>query len=160
MVEVSKYDQYAIKVSGSGRLTTRNRRFLGLITMPDKPTTQIPLGPHPTTQTTPFKCYQRQPEISAPTLVDTETLIGAQSKSQLPHGLSPVYFRYLPPNFSTRSSASVDPRPHTPESELSHDFRLVESFSPPTLCWSIQIRRPALELDSNRGTWVTKRSSF
>ena len=78
VVEVLKYDQYVIKISWSGRLTTSNRRFLRLIPAPDKPTAQVPSGPRPTTQTTRFMCHQRQTKISAPTSVDTETPIGAQ----------------------------------------------------------------------------------
>ena len=78
VVEVSKYDQYVIKVSGSGCLTTRNRRFLKLIPAPVKPTTKDPLGSDPTT---PLKRYQRQPQVSASTSVNTETPIGVQGEN-------------------------------------------------------------------------------
>ena len=44
----------------------------------------------------------------------------------LPHGPLPAPFRDLHPNFSTRSSASVDPGPHTPKSELSQGPHPVE----------------------------------
>ena len=45
VVEVSKNDQYVIKILGSGCLTTGNRRFFRLIQAPDKSTIQVPLGP-------------------------------------------------------------------------------------------------------------------
>ena len=77
----------------------------------------------------PFTRYLPQPEFSVPTLVDTQTPIGAQIENQLPHKLLPDQFRNLPLDFPTRSSASVDPEPYKPQSELSQASVLQKVWS-------------------------------
>ena len=108
VVEFSKYDQYVILVLESGRLTTRNWRFLRLIP-PQTSHDSGPLGIPSYNSDHAFQVLSAPIGNSRPHVSCTETRIGEQGENQLPNGPLPAPFQDLPPNFLVRSSASVNP---------------------------------------------------
>ena len=134
VVEILPFDQYVIKVDGSGRITKRNRRFLRLI--PTSTTDPLTLpGPeyaHPT----PYR-----PDTASPVATfDNEK----QACSTTEAGFEP----------STTSRSEHTPLPSTLDSPSPklQDTRKVSVPNTPTLMRrSTRTRRPALELDPASG---------
>ena len=100
VVEVSKYDPSAIKILGSGLLTTRNRRFLRLIPAPDKPHDPGSFGVHVLPPKQRLSSFISAIQKFPPSRQLTQTPVGEQGENQLPHGPLPASFRNLSPNFS------------------------------------------------------------
>ena len=76
VVEVRQYDQYVIRVDGSGRVTLRNRKFLRkyIPVIPREPLTMLP-GP-----TTPVVKHQ-EPLISQPTAPQVQHTVPTRSRA-------------------------------------------------------------------------------
>ena len=139
VVEILPFDQYVIKVDGSGRITKRNRRFLRLISTSTTDQLTLP-GPeyaHPI----PY----RPNMASAVATFDNEE----QACSTNEAGLEPP----------TTSPSEHTPLPSTLDSPSPklQDAPEVSVPTTPTLMRRItRTDRPALELDPASGQWITK----
>ena len=139
IMEVLTFDRYVVKVCGSGRLTTRNRRFLRLV-----PTNQA-------RSSSPNAC-EKPTSNMPPLLPDT-----APGPSPIPpasnyHHSSvfsdPVQGSCPEPSTELASDHSPPADTDEPPMELP-----VEN---PSLRRSTRARRPALELDPASGRWIPK----
>ena len=139
VVEILPFDQYVIKVDGSGRITKRNRRFLRLI--PTSTTDQLTLpGPeyaHPI----PYR-----PDAASPVATfDNEK----QACSTTEAGLEPST---TSPSEHTPLLSTLD----SPSPKLQDTPKVSVPNTPTLMRRSTRTRRPALELDPASGQWVTK----
>ena len=133
IVEVLPWDQYVIKVDGSGRITKRNRRFLGVASggMGNNASpSSIRLAP-----ATPLET----PSLSSPPSDPDHT---------------PRFVPQLPPLPLSSDPLSSPPLPSTTPIELTE--RVNETGFPPVLRRSSRNRRPARELDPASGQWVAR----
>ena len=115
VVEVLQYHQYAVRTDGSGRLTTRNRRFLRrynpILSSPPTTTPSFPLQeppPSPSTST-------RPPPTTPPPPMPTPAPIAAESNPHhpIPSQTTPTHLGTPPPP-GPSDSLTPPPCPHTP----------------------------------------------
>lgn len=108
VVEVLQYHQYAVRTDGSGRLTTRNRRFLRRYQpIPSSPPTTIPSFPPPEPPSIP-STPTRPPPTTPPPPMPTPAPITAETN-----------------RYQSR------PLQHTLEHHCTQDHRLVRTPRPP-----------------------------
>ena len=110
VMDVGKHDQYAVKIDGSGRLTTRNRRFLRKYTPATLDIPQLP--PIRVTSDT---VHQQPPEATAPEpqTVQGTDMIDVASSVQLHPAVTPPE---TPPHQAENASDPRDDPPTPPPS--------------------------------------------
>ena len=140
VVETLDFDQYNVKVGGSGRIIRRNRRFLRLILMlpnPSKPLYHQQCPRHET--------HSQHPPSTFTHVVDEG------SSEAIDHGQPQDVHDDVPtvthPTF-VRDTNLQETDPHTHKSNKSMLLRR-----------SSRLRRPAVELDPTSGQWVIKGST-
>ena len=160
VVEVLQYHQYAVRTDGSGRLTTRNRRFLRrykpILSSPPTTTPFLPLLEPPSTPTRPSPTTTPPPmptplpiaaETNPADPIPIQTTLARPGtppppgpsgsptpppqNTPLPTGSPEPPPPASPPRPSQRSYASVTGTPHTPKIATSTPPRPVTPGIPP-----------------------------
>ena len=140
VVEVLKFDQYCVKIEGSGRVTRRNRRFLRLAPGPHyRPVNTGTFSDHDPPSST--------PEQSTPTSSDA-----GSSDSQLVHRPAPTP---IPDEQHNRDGFSPGTFGATPSLDTSEPLVSPDIPQLP-LRRSTRTRGSAKELDPATGQWVVK----
>ena len=141
VVEALDFDQYNVKVGGSGRITRRNRRFLRLI--PDVAESQQ-------TSLPPTVPLQNETHVQQPPSTSTH-VVDKTSSEAIDHGQPQDVHDNVPtathPTFVTDTN-SQETDPDTDENNKSMLPRR-----------SSRLRQPAVELDPTSGQWVIKGST-
>ena len=139
MVEILPFDQYVIKVDGSGRITKRNRRFLRLI--PAFTTDQLTLPEPEYAHPTPYR-----PNTASPVATfDNEEQACITNEA----GLEPPT---TSPSEHTPLSSTLD----SPSPKLQDTPEVSVPITHTLMRRSTRTRRPALEQDPASVQWVTK----
>ena len=139
VVEILSFDQYVIKVDGSGRITKRNRRFLRLspISTTDQLTLPGPEYAHP--------ILYRPNAASPDATFDNEE----QACSTNEAGFEPPT---TSPSEHTPLSSTLD----SPSPKLQDTPEVSFPNTPTLMRRSTRTLRPALKLDPASGQWVTR----
>ena len=144
-MEVLTFDRYVVKVSGSGRLTTWNRRFLRLI-----PT-------YPARSSSPNLCEKLTSNTSPPSPNTAPVLSLTPPATNYNHTCaSSDLARDSHPAPSVELTSDQSPPADT--NEPPHPPAIDVPVESPSLRRSTRARRPALELDPTSGRWIPKGS--
>ena len=146
VVEPLGYDQYRVKVDGSGRLTLRNRRFL-------RPYTPISL-PNPQRSATPSPsppCQEEQPMWTPTNPPLFEVVTPPTQGEPLRTALQPIAHPSSPTPASDGDSQQTrvnrDVNPQTPDMTAAPS-------SPPEPSRPTRIRQAPQRYEPETGTWV------
>ena len=113
VIEIRQFDQYVIRVDGSGRVTLRNRKFLRkfIPIISREPLTTLPGINTPTTTQIPSeRQLHKEPVINQPLLPTSTTIIRPNAEQSAPAPISPPRTN---PNDSRLENSVADPAPPT-----------------------------------------------
>lgn len=152
IVEVLNFDQYVVKVDGSGRITKRNRRFLRV--MPTQPVTSEHTPP-----VSPATTILRSPTLPLPSIPSDTVLRNNSPTSWAPTNRAPLTGpeSCAPPRYVDVDSERPDPSSFVQPSGSPEG--MPNTGDRPIVRRSSRDRKPAQELDPTSGQWVVKGSS-
>ena len=137
IIEIRQFDQYVIRVDGSGRVTLRNRKFLRkfIPIISREPLTTLPGINTPTTTQIPSeRQLHKEPVINQPLLPTSTTIIRPNAEQSAPAPISPPRTN---PNDSRLENSVADPAPPTLDTP---------SNSEPTVSQPEQCAKPPKEV--------------